>query len=355
MKRRRKLGLITRFRIPTVKAMQNNDYISDKESELEVFTVSQELAGERIDKYISEMCEVTRSLAAKIIENGKVTVNGNISAKNYKTRVGDQISVTLPEPDICEAAPEDIALDVVYEDGDIIVVNKPQGMIVHPATGIYTGTLVNALLYHCKDSLSGIGGVVRPGIVHRIDKDTSGLLVIAKNDEAHLSLSEQLKTHDVSRVYHAIVTGNIKEDCGTIDRPIGRHPADRKKMAVISDPMRKSRDAVTHFEVIERFSLPTGRFTYVKCRLETGRTHQIRVHMASTGHPLVGDEVYGGGGTKFEATSKGLIQGQCLHAKHLELTHPHTGELMSFECDLPENFTALLEKLRAQSINLKGS
>lgn len=307
-------------------------------------------AGERLDRFITNVTGQSRSLIVKLIENGCITVNGKKTEKNYKLRALDSVDVEFPEPEADEAVAENIPLDVIYEDEDIIVINKPEGMIVHPATGIYTGTLVNALLYHCKDSLSGIGGVIRPGIVHRIDKDTSGLLVVAKNDEAHLSLSEQLKTHDVSRVYHAIVIGNIKEDKGTIDRPIGRHPADRKKMAVITDPQRQARDAVTHFEVIERFQLPTGRFTYVKCRLETGRTHQIRVHMASIGHPLVGDIVYGGGNTKFEAASKGIIKGQSLHAKRLELTHPKTQEKMKFECHLPEYFEILLEKLRKQSI-----
>lgn len=329
--------------------MQNDELMLDISEEL-FFSVSDADAGQRLDRFVSEKCNITRSLAAKLIEGGDVAVGGASPAKNYKMREGDTVTVTLPEPEPCEALPEDIPLDVIYEDGDIIVVNKPQGMIVHPATGIYTGTLVNALLYHCRDSLSGVGGVVRPGIVHRIDKDTSGLLVVAKNDEAHLHLSEQLKTHEVSRVYHTIVIGNIKEDSGTVNKPIGRHPSDRKKMAVIADPTRKSRDAITHFAVLERFSLPTGSFTHVKCILETGRTHQIRVHMSSIGHPLVGDLLYGGGGTKFEASSKALLQGQCLHARELRLTHPTSGEEMHFECPLPDNFTALLEKLRAQSL-----
>ncbi|MBE6584276.1 MAG: RluA family pseudouridine synthase, partial [Ruminococcaceae bacterium] len=217
-------------------------------------------------------------------------------------------------------------------------------------TGIYTGTLVYALLYHCGNSLSGIGGVIRPGIVHRIDKDTSGLLVVAKNDEAHARLSDQLKTHDVSRVYHAIVAGNVKDDKGTVDRPIGRHMTDRKKMAVLLDPTAHARQAITHYEVLERFTLPTGRFTYIKCKLETGRTHQIRVHMASIGHALVGDEVYGGGKTKFEACNKALIHGQCLHAAQLELTHPKTLQKMTFSAPLPQNFEELLQKLRAQNV-----
>ena len=328
----------------------NKIVLEEPEGDIASFTAEAGDAGERIDRFITNVTGQSRSLIAKLIESESVTVNGKLAQKNYKLRAGDVVEVEFPEPKADEAVAEDIPLDVVYEDKDIIVINKPKGMIVHPATGIYTGTLVNALLYHCGDSLSGIGGVIRPGIVHRIDKDTSGLLVVAKNDEAHLSLSEQLKTHDVSRVYHAIVIGNIKEDSGTIDRPIGRHPSDRKRMAIITDPARQAREAVTHFEVMERFQLPTGRFTYVKCKLETGRTHQIRVHMSSIGHPLIGDVVYGGGNTKFEASCKDLISGQCLHARVLELTHPKTGEKMQFESSLPECFEKLLEKLRKQSI-----
>ncbi len=330
--------------------MNDNLFHEELEANLLSLTATDGDVGARIDRFITDVTGQSRSLTVKLIENGCVTVNGKSVEKNYKLRALDRVEVEFPEPVSDEAVAENIPLDVIYEDGDIIVINKPEGMIVHPATGIYTGTLVNALLYHCGESLSGIGGVIRPGIVHRIDKDTSGLLVVAKNDEAHLSLSEQLKTHDVSRVYHAIVVGNIKEDKGTIDRPIGRHPVDRKKMAVVTDPARQAREAVTHFEVVERFQLPTGRFTYVKCKLETGRTHQIRVHMASIGHPLVGDSVYGGGNTKFETTNKSIINGQCLHAKILELTHPKTGEKMQFESPLPEYFEDLLEKLRKQSI-----
>lgn len=328
-----------------------NDIISElDERERVIIDVPSEAMGDRIDKFVSESEQISRAMAAKLIEDGSVTVCGKKSSKNYKLRAGDVIEITYPEPEPCEAVAENIPLDVVYEDGDIIVINKPEGMIVHPATGIYTGTLVNALLYHCGESLSGIGGVARPGIVHRIDKDTSGLLVVAKNDEAHAHLSAQIKVHDVSRVYYAIVTGNIKDDAGTIDKPIGRHPTDRKKMAVILDPARRAREAITHYEVIERFTLTSGRFTLVKCKLETGRTHQIRVHMASIGHALVGDEVYGGGKTKFEATNKALIHGQCLHAAQLELTHPRTPQKMSFSAPLPQNFEELLQKLRAQSV-----
>ena len=333
----------------------NKDIIADnalESSELDntaVFEVGGDCVGERIDKFIVDKTSISRSLAAKLLEGGAVTVNCKSVAKNYKLRTGDSVEVVFPEPEADEALPEDIPLDVIYEDADIIVINKPKGMIVHPATGIYTGTLVNALLYHCKGSLSGIGGVIRPGIVHRIDKDTSGLLVVAKNNEAHIALSEQLKTHTVSRIYHAIAVGNIKDDAGTVNKPIGRHPTDRKKMAVVIDPSRTAREAITHYEVIERFATPTGRFTYVKCKLETGRTHQIRVHLASIGHPLLGDGVYGGQGTKFEATSAAFISGQCLHAKELELIHPRTKEKMHFECELPENFAKVIEKLEKLS------
>ncbi len=310
------------------------------------FTAQEEDRGARIDKFLSERSGESRSFVAKLIDSELVFANGKEISKNYKLSPGDSIEVYMPKPEPCEVLPEDIPLDVIYEDDDIVVINKPQGMIVHPATGIFKGTLVNALMFHCKESLSGIGGVIRPGIVHRIDKDTSGLLVVAKNDESHMSLSEQLKTHTVSRIYHAIAIGSIKNDSGTVNKPIGRHPSDRKRMAVITDPAQRAREAITHYEVIERFEAPTGRFTYVKCRLETGRTHQIRVHMSSLGHPLLGDEIYGGGNTKFEANNVKLIQGQCLHAKCLELVHPRTGEHMHFECDLPENFEAILKKLR---------
>lgn len=297
--------------------------------------------GKRIDAYVAENSELTRSAAAKLVESGDITVNGKEIAKNYKLRAGDEVEIELPEPEPDRAEPEDIPLDVVYEDDDIIVVNKPCGMVVHPAAGNPRGTLVNALLYRCKGSLSGIGGVVRPGIVHRIDKDTSGLLVAAKNDEAHNSLAEQLKVHAVSRVYYAIIIGSFAEDSGTVDAPIGRHPTDRKKMAVLKEGQGTARNAVTHYTVIARYK----GFSLVRCELETGRTHQIRVHMAYKGHPLVGDVIYGGGRTRFEAANKHLINGQCLHAKELSLTHPKTGKLMHFECELPEDMKKLIEKL----------
>lgn len=306
-----------------------------------VLTASAEDAGKRIDAYIADNTELTRSAAAKLLENADITVNGKEAAKNYKLRAGDIVEIELPEPVSDKAEPEDIPLDVVYEDDDIIVVNKPSGMVVHPAAGNPSGTLVNALLYHCKGSLSGIGGVVRPGIVHRIDKDTSGLLVVAKNDNAHNFLSAQLKTHDVSRIYYAIVIGSFAEDTGTVDAPIGRHPNDRKKMAVLKEGQGTARNAVTHYTTIERYK----GFSLVRCQLETGRTHQIRVHMAYKGHPLLGDGVYGGGKTQFEAANKSLVSGQCLHAKELVLTHPKTGKLMHFECELPENMKKIIDKL----------
>ena len=248
------------------------------------------------------------------------------------------------EPDISEALPENIPLDIVYEDSDIIVINKPTGMVVHPAPGNYSGTLVNALLYHCKDTLSGIGGVIRPGIVHRIDKDTSGLLVVAKNDAAHTALSEELEHHGIEREYHAIVRGGFKDERGTVDAPIGRHPVDRKKMAVLTSPTAHAKRAVTHYEVVERF----GATTHLKLLLETGRTHQIRVHMAYIGHALLGDEVYAGAKTRFEKLHAPLFSGQALHAKRLSLTHPTTGERMTFECELPESMERALEILRSE-------
>ncbi len=311
-------------------------------------TVEAADVGKRIDVLISEKTELSRSAAVRLIENGSVKLlccgeHEKEINKKYKAAVGDVLSVTSPEPEPCEAEPENIPIDIIYEDSDIIVINKAEGMVVHPAPGNYTGTLVNALLYHCKNELSGIGGVVRPGIVHRIDKDTGGLLVVAKNDAAHLFLAEEIKYHRVGRTYHAIVAGNFKEDSGTVDAPIGRHPKDRKKMAVIRSQEYKSRDAVTHWKVLERF----GAFTHIECELETGRTHQIRVHMSSIGHPLMGDAVYGGGGSVFEARHKALISGQCLFASNLRFTHPETREKMELSTPLPQNFEKLLEILRA--------
>ncbi len=303
------------------------------------FEITEENVGSRIDVFLSESEEeITRSHAQKLLADGFVLVNGKSANKNYKLRLGDTLTLTMPEPEPCEAKPENIPIDIVYEDEDIIVVNKPKGMVVHPAAGNYTGTLVSALLYHCGERLSGIGGVLRPGIVHRIDKDTSGLLVVAKNDAAHLSLSEQIKEHKVSRIYHAIALGKIDEDI-TIDLPIGRHPIDRKKMAVTE---KNSKNAITHVKVLERFPATT----YVRCELETGRTHQIRVHLSHKNHPLLGDLVYGAEKHPQNVRFAKYTEGQCLHAKELILTHPRTGETMRFTSELPSYFTEILDILR---------
>lgn len=302
-------------------------------SDFLIFTVSSDSAGDRIDKYISEnSSSMSRSAVAAVIEKGGVQVNGKEVSKNYKLRENDKITVVVPEPEELDAKPENIPLDIVYEDNDLLVVNKPKGMVVHPAAGNYTGTLVNALLYHCKDSLSGINGVLRPGIVHRIDKDTSGLLIVAKNDRAHAGLAEQIKAHSFERAYECVAHGNIKEDEFTVNQPIGRNPKDRKKMAVT---YKNSKNAVTHFKVLKRY----GSFTHLRCTLETGRTHQIRVHLSYVGHPIAGDEVYGP-----KKPVKGL-SGQCLHAKHIGFVHPITGEWLEFESPLPEYFTQFLNKL----------
>lgn len=302
-------------------------------SDAVIFTALAENAGDRIDKFISEKSEsLSRSAAAKIIEEQGVTVNGSVVSKNYKCKENDQIVLIVPQAKPLDVEAENILLDIVYEDNDLLVVNKPKGMVVHPAPGNYSGTLVNALLYHCKDSLSGINGVLRPGIVHRIDKDTSGLLIVAKNDIAHAGLARQIKEHSFSREYECVVHGNMKDDEGMIHLPIGRNPKDRKKMAVV---YKNSKDAVTHYRVIKRY----GQFTHIRCRLETGRTHQIRVHMAYMGHPVAGDEVYGP-----KKVQKGL-NGQCLHAKHIGFVHPKTGLWLEFESELPDYFTEFLNKL----------
>lgn len=293
-------------------------------------------AGRRLDQILSEQAGVTRSAAVRLIEDGAVLLNGSVARKNARPAAGDLLEWMLPEPEPAEAAPENIPLDVVYEDDDLIVVNKPVGMVVHPAAGNRTGTLVNALLWHCGASLSGIGGVVRPGIVHRIDKDTSGLLAVAKNDAAHLALAAQIKEHRVARVYTAVAVGNLREDAGTVNAPIGRHPTDRKRMAVIRDGKGTAREAVTHWNVLGRAEADGSRFTLLRCALETGRTHQIRVHLASVGHPLLGDPVYGGDRTAFEARHRTIIKGQCLHAGQLTLTHPRTGQEMTFTAPPPE-------------------
>lgn len=293
--------------------------------------------GARLDVYVAERESITRSASAKLIENGSVTVNGKESAKNYRLREGDEVIIELPEPEPDSAEPENIPLDIVYEDSDLLVVNKRKGMVVHPAAGNSSGTLVNALLYHCGSSLSGINGVIRPGIVHRIDKDTSGLLVVAKNDAAHVSLASQISSHTFDRFYEAISIGHLKDECGRVDKPIGRHPVDRKKMAIVKD----GRSAATNYEVISRLQ----GADHVRLKLETGRTHQIRVHMSSLGHPLMGDTVYGGGKTRFEAVHSSLIEGQCLHARTISFVHPSSKEYMTFSSELPEYFTKLLRLL----------
>ncbi|MBR2342706.1 MAG: RluA family pseudouridine synthase [Clostridia bacterium] len=309
------------------------------------FTADAAAVGVRLDSYIASLTELSRSAAARLIESGDVLVSGRVESKKYLIKEGDRVEITLPEAEEYEAEPENIPLSVIYEDGDIIVINKPKGMVVHPAPGNYSGTLVNALLYHCRGSLSGIGGVMRPGIVHRIDKDTSGLLVVAKNDMAHRALSSELSHHGIVREYHALALGGFSCDGGTISLPIGRHPKDRKRMAVHPAGSPTAKEAITHYEVAER--LPG--VTYLRLRLETGRTHQIRVHMSHLGHPLLFDEVYGGGKTQFEKRHARRFFGQTLHAARLSLTHPRTQERMEFECPLPEYFTELLELLRQKN------
>ncbi len=302
---------------------------------MQFFNLESQVEKERIDKYLSEQDELklSRSYVGKLIDEGKILLNGKETKASAKLKFGDLISIELPDPENVEVEAEDIPLDIVYEDSDLLIVNKPKGMVVHPAAGHYSGTLVNAVMHHCGDSLSSINGVIRPGIVHRIDKNTTGLLVICKNDEAHRSLAEQLKVHSINRRYVAIVHGNIKEDSGTVDKPIGRHKTDRKKQAV--DQIH-GRDAVTHYRVLERF----GEYTLIECKLETGRTHQIRVHMASIGHPVLGDDVYGPHKCPFR------LEGQCLHAKTLGFIHPGTGKYVEFDSDYPEYFSNLLQKLR---------
>lgn len=310
-----------------------------------ILKVTDEQKGQRLDAFCAEAASISRSNAARLIEDGCVLVSGKTEPKKYAVKSGDEIEINIPEAKEPEALPEDIPLDIVYEDDYIIVINKPKGMVVHPAPGNYTGTLVNALLYHCRDSLSGIGGVMRPGIVHRIDKDTSGLLVVAKNDEAHTALSAELKHHGIEREYRALVTGGFSEDSGTVNYPIGRHPIDRKRMAVLLSD-ESAREAITHYEVLERF----GNISYLALRLETGRTHQIRVHMSYTGHALLGDEVYAKSKTQFEKKHPQLFNGQALHAIRLTLTHPKTNERMTFECELPAEFKKALEILKKEQI-----
>ena len=305
-----------------------------------IYKVLENMAGKRVDALLAELGECSRSAAAKLCEDGLVCVNGLPVLKKHAVKLGDVVSFDEPEPIPLDVVAEDIPLDVVYEDDYVIVINKPSGMVVHPAPGNYSGTLVNALLYHARDSLSGIGGVMRPGIVHRIDKDTSGLLVVAKCDSAHRALSEELKYHGIEREYHALVAGGFSNDSGTVNLPIGRHPVDRKRMAVVSD----GREAITHYEVLGRY----GAVSYLKLRLETGRTHQIRVHMSHTGHPLLGDPVYAKSKTRFEQRHPKLFDGQALHAARLTFTHPESGERVSFSADLPDNFKEALRILDAE-------
>ena len=289
--------------------------------------------GYRLDKYLSEAIpELSRSYLQRVIKESGILVDGKAVKGSYRVSQGEEIHLRVPEAVIPEIAPEEMPLEILYEDGDVILINKPKNMVVHPAAGHYSGTLVNGLLYHCQGSLSGINGVLRPGIVHRIDKDTTGVLIVCKNDRAHNCLAEQLREHSITRRYRAVVYGNLKEDEGTVNAPIGRHPTQRKRMAVVREG---GKEAVTHYRVLERF----GKFTYVECVLETGRTHQIRVHMASIGHPLLGDEVYGKGKSPFH------LEGQTLHAIVLGFRHPSTGEYMEFEAPLPAYFEHLLEAL----------
>ena len=304
---------------------------------IQTVTVEKEFSGNRVDKFLSEQFpDLSRSYIQKLIKDGHVTANGKIVKANYKLNALDTLALDKPELQEPDIVPENIPIDILYEDEDILIVNKPKGMVVHPSAGHYSGTLVNALMYHCKDQLSGINGIMRPGIVHRIDMDTTGSLLVCKNDFVHQDLAEQLKEHSIQRIYHAIVHGVIKEDEGTIDAPIGRHPIERKKMSV---NYKNGKHAVTHYKVIERFK----NYTYIKCQLETGRTHQIRVHMAHIRHPLLGDAVYGPAKCPFK------LQGQTLHAKTLGIVHPRTYEYIEVDAPLPDYFISLLNKLKQTS------
>ena len=301
--------------------------------EIREFLVLDEEEGDRLDVYLSsQLGDMSRSYIQKIIKDKKVKVNGKEEKAKYLVKEDDEIKIEIPAPKLLEVVPQDIPIDIVYEDDDVLIVNKPQDMVVHPAPGNYDGTLVNAILYHCKDKLSSINGVIRPGIVHRIDKDTSGLLMIAKNNNAHNSLAEQLKDHSITREYEFICHGVVKEDKITVNKPIGRNPKDRLKMAIVND----GKHAVTHFEVIERYD----NFTHMKARLETGRTHQIRVHALSINHPLLGDPIYGPKNTKFN------LKGQTLHARKIGFIHPATNEYIEFNSDLPEYFTNIINKIK---------
>ena len=308
--------------------MENNSYI---------YNATEYDEGERVDKLLSALIsDISRTYIQKLLKDGRILVNDKIIKPNYKLSEGDNIYVSIPDPDPLQIDAENIDLNIIYEDDDIIIVNKPKGMVVHPAPGHYTGTLVNALLYHCGSNLSGINGIMRPGIVHRIDKDTSGLLLVCKNNRSHMKISEQLSKHSMTRAYHAIATGNFTYDSGTISQPIKRDQYDRKKMSVNIS----GKEAITHYEVIERYSFKNNPFTYIICKLETGRTHQIRVHMSYIKHPLLGDTVYG--------PSKQIINtdGQVLHAKTLGFIHPTTEKYMEFDSELPEYFKKVLEIIK---------
>jgi len=303
---------------------------------MEQIKLTADCSGERIDRFLSENLEnLSRSYIQKLLKDEKITVNQKSAKANYKINENDEIDILIPDPEMLDILPEEIPLDILYEDSDILVVNKPKGMVVHPAPGHYSHTLVNAVMYHCEHNLSGINGVLRPGIVHRIDMDTTGSLLICKNDKAHQIIADQLKEHSITRRYHAIVHGNLKEDIGTIEAPIGRHPIDRKKM---STKAKNGKPAVTHYKVLHRFC----NYTYIECELETGRTHQIRVHMASIGHPILGDRLYGPSKCPFK------LQGQTLHAKILGVIHPSTGKYIEFDAPLPEYFEKLLTQLEKQ-------
>lgn len=304
-----------------------------------IFVAEKEDTGKRLDIFLSEKGDITRSNAQKLLEDGCVSVNGKTQTKKYKIKENDEVQASLPEPRVVDAVPQNIPIDIVYEDDDIIVVNKPQGMVVHPAAGNYDGTLVNALMFHTKGNLSAINGVIRPGIVHRIDKDTSGILVVAKNDKAHLSLSEQIKDHSMTREYYCLIVGGVKDDEFTVDKPIGRDPRDRKKMLAGA---RDGREAVTHFFVEKRYD----GYTLLKCVLETGRTHQIRAHLKSVGKAIVGDPVYGL--KKDKLAEQNGICGQLLHARKLGFIHPSSGEYVEFNSSLPEKFMCILHKLEEQ-------
>lgn len=297
------------------------------------FEVLEEHEGERLDKYLSIIYpDLSRSFFQKLIKDEKIFVNDKSEKANFRLKIGDEVTVTIPDAVDTLILAEDIPLDILFEDDDVLVVNKPKGMVVHPSAGHYSGTLVNAIMYHCKDSLSGINGEIRPGIVHRIDMDTTGSLIVCKNDESHIFIAEQIKDHSCNRIYEAIVLGNIKEDEGTIDAPIGRHPVERKKMAINE---KNGKPAITHYKVLKRF----GNYTYVQFKLETGRTHQIRVHMSSIGHPLLGDPLYSSNRSQYKN-----LQGQTLHAKTIGFVHPKTKEYMEFSAPLPEYFVKLLDQ-----------